>query len=100
MNKKTQQQKVLKLLKEGPVNSFDLTYVYSIKQGPARIKDFVREIEADDQASKTYCSEHNIEMKSRTDRTGTEHWYDHRKKEVVDGEDVWYWCRGNGWKQS
>lgn len=34
----TQEQKLLELLKEGKVNSFDATYIYGIKQAPARIK--------------------------------------------------------------
>lgn len=36
--KETQEQKLLELLKEGKVNSFDATYIYGIKQAPARIK--------------------------------------------------------------
>lgn len=39
---KTQRQKVLDLLKESGnqgVNSYDLTYIHSIKQAPTRIKE-------------------------------------------------------------
>lgn len=37
---KSQQDKILNLLKtKGSVNSFDLTYIYGIKQAPTRIKE-------------------------------------------------------------
>lgn len=39
---KTQRQKVLDLLKESGnqgVNSYDLTYIHSIKQAPTRVKE-------------------------------------------------------------
>lgn len=41
MNKLTQQQQILKLLKETPagVNSYDLTFEYHIKQAPTRIRE-------------------------------------------------------------
>jgi hypothetical protein len=63
-------------------------------------QDFVKEVEADSVLEKTFCSAHNITMKPRSDRTGTKHWYDHRKKEVVDDVEVWYRCSGNGWRQA
>lgn len=39
--KLTQQQTILKLLQESPngVNSYDLTFIHSIKQAPTRIKE-------------------------------------------------------------
>lgn len=37
--KKTQQQKILQLLKKGTVNSYALTYEYRIKQAPTRISE-------------------------------------------------------------
>lgn len=43
---KTQRLKVLQLLQEhksAGVNSYDLTYVYSIKQAPTRIKELKEE---------------------------------------------------------
>lgn len=40
----TQKEKVLRLLQENSkVNSHDLTYIYSIKQGPTRIQELQEE---------------------------------------------------------
>lgn len=39
MNNKTQRQKLLEALKQGPVNSYKATYLMGVKQAPTRIKE-------------------------------------------------------------
>ncbi len=39
MKRPTQQQRILARLKEGKLNSFEVTYEMRIKQGPARVQE-------------------------------------------------------------
>lgn len=47
---------------------------------------------------KDFCEMHQKEMKERTTKNGGRY-YDHRKKEVIDGNDVWFACNGHDWKR-